>query len=285
MRKQLKDELKEMYRQGEGVKRHDVKDEHNHTPYIHSSTTLKTYKQQIDHFCDYWKEKGCVTWQHTDTIKKMAAEYIEHLKAEGKSAWTIQTAACAIAKALHCSTRDFDVVIPKRERNNITRSRYEVEKDKHVSKAQNEAVINFCKCTGLRRHELEKLKAEDCSIGYGGIITIYVKSGKGGKSRKVAVLGTSSELEQIRKLVADKEGKVFQHVSKALDIHSYRAIYAARAYKYKERDLDKLDSSELYRCRGDRKGEVYDKAAMQYASTMLGHNRLEVIAYSYLHTL
>lgn len=286
LRKQLKDELKELYRQGEGVKRHDVKDEHNHTPFIHSSTTLKTYKQQIDNFCDYWKERGTTSWQSKEFImRELVPPYVEHLKEGGKSAWTIYTAACAIAKALHCSTKDFDVSIPKRERNNIVRSRYEVEKDKHVSKAQNQAVINFCMCTGLRRHELEKLKTDDCKVYSDGSMKVYVKSGKGGKSRLVDVIGSEKEVTLIKNLISDKEGKIFQKVSKALDIHSYRAIYAARAYKSVARDIDQLDSSEKYVCRKDRAGEVFDKAAMHYASTQLGHNRVEVIAYSYLHTL
>lgn len=286
LRKQLKDELKELYNQGCGVKRHKVKDEHNHTPFIHSSTTLKTYKQQIDGFCNYWKDKGVTTSQSFDFIRKeLVVPYIEHLKAEGKSAWSIQTALCAIAKAIHCKTTDIDVTVPKRQRNNITRSRYEVEKDKHVSKAQNQAVINFCMCTGLRRHELEKLKTEDCRINADGSVSVFVKSGKGGKPRMVDCIGSEKEIADIKRLIADKEGKVFQRVSKALDIHSYRAIYASRAYKSVARDISRLEAHEKYICRKDRRGEVYDKSAMYYASSMLGHNRLEVIAYSYLHTL
>ena len=39
---------------------------------------------------------------------------------------------------------------------------------------------------------------------------------------------------------------------------------------------------EKYYCRGDRKGEVFDRAAMRITSNALGHGRIGVIAGHYL---
>lgn len=62
-------------------------------------------------------------------------------------------------------------------------------------------------------------------------------------------------------------------------------IYACRAYKSKARDVSTLDTKEKYICRKDKAGVTYDRQAMKYASNQLGHNRIDVIAYSYLHNL
>ena len=43
--------------------------------------------------------------------------------------------------------------------------------------------------------------------------------------------------------------------------------------------------SEVYVCRKDEAGKKLDKAAMHIASKALGHNRLDVIANSYLRGL
>ncbi|MBQ0028247.1 MAG: hypothetical protein KBS96_06555 [Lachnospiraceae bacterium] len=51
------------------------------------------------------------------------------------------------------------------------------------------------------------------------------------------------------------------------------------------RDISTLDSKEKYICRKDKAGVVYDRQAMLYASRQLGHNRIDVIANSYLHNL
>ncbi len=40
--------------------------------------------------------------------------------------------------------------------------------------------------------------------------------------------------------------------------------------------------SEVYVCRKDRQGTKLDKRAMKKASKALGHNRVSVIAYSYI---
>ena len=41
---------------------------------------------------------------------------------------------------------------------------------------------------------------------------------------------------------------------------------------------------EKYFMRNDRKGDVYDREAMEKVSKQLGHNRIDVIAGHYLYT-
>ena len=78
---------------------------------------------------------------------------------------------------------------------------------------------------------------------------------------------------------------VFSHVHSAFDEHYHRSIYACRAYRLKARNIEDVPPKERYRCRKDRAGIVYDKVAMKYVSNQLGHNRIDVIAASYLQNL
>ena len=92
-------------------------------------------------------------------------------------------------------------------------------------------------------------------------------------------------------------------VHSAADIHSYRADYATRIYNAEKGDLQslkgqtvdytaltgkrhrdgsKIIKSALYHCRGDRAGEVFDRAAMIAASRALGHNRENIVGEHYI---
>ena len=65
----------------------------------------------------------------------------------------------------------------------------------------------------------------------------------------------------------------------------YTAIvreYAAARYAELARDPHTLPPNERYLCRGSRRGEVYDRAALAQVSQDLGHNRLEVVVTNYL---
>ena len=46
--------------------------------------------------------------------------------------------------------------------------------------------------------------------------------------------------------------------------------------------FEEIPRRERYICRRDKVGVIYDKTAMAEVSKMLGHNRIDVIAYSYL---
>lgn len=281
VRKFMKDSLREKYEKGHGKLKD--KDVHNSTAYIHSHDTYKTYVSQCNHFADWLLTKGIT---EKEEAFKMIPEYGKKLEMDGKSAWTIYTAMSAIAKAYSVSTLDLGYKPPKRERASIKRSRYSAERDKRFSVKNNQELIIFCSCTGLRRRELEALHGNQIGIKMDG--TFYIKNvkGKGGKIRDIDIIGTPTEVKKVKEIMMKaKDGKVFHHVHSAFDEHYYRSIYACRAYNSKARSIEELTDKEKYICRKDKAGIVYDRTAMKYASVQLGHERVEVISNNYLHNL
>lgn len=281
-RKFFRDSLREKYEQGRAVSKNEKKNAHNSTPYIHSNATYKTYVKACDRFAEWLKGEGITD---KDIAFAYVPSYLQSLEDEGKSAWTILGALNAISKAYGVPTTSFRYNAPKRERASIKRSRYTAKRDEHFSEAANKELIDFVSATGLRRHELEALRGTDL-VFVDGTYKICVRSGKGGKRRMVDIVGTKKEVKHvIDACQRAKEGKVFSHIHSAMDVHYYRGLYACRCYRSKARPLETLRREEKYYCRKDKKGCVYDRQAMLYASRQLGHNRIDVIANNYLYNL
>lgn len=281
IRKYLKDQLREKYEKGHGHPKE--KDIHNATPYIHSNATYKTYVSQINHFADWLDTKGI---KDKDEAFKCVKEYLEYQESQGKSAWTIYTSLCALSKAYGVPTDQFGYKPPKRERSAIKRSRYTSIRDKNFSEENNQDLITFCSCTGLRRSELSVLHGNDIAYDQDGNVCIHVKQGKGGKERYVKVIGSPHEQEQVLKMLkkADK-GLVFSHIPSHFEPHYYRSVYACQFYKSIAREIETIPENEKYICRKDKAGIVYDRKAMKVVSQNLGHNRVEVISNNYLWNL
>lgn len=280
LRKQFNDILHDLYRLGYGKSK--IKNEHNATPYIHSESTYKTYKAQCSRFADFCYQNG-VKFDLNEAFKLIPA-YGRKLESEGKSAWTIYTAINAIAKAFKVSTADLGYHPPKRERMSVRRSRYVSEMDRHFSLQSNEALVTFCQCFGLRRREIEVLTGDSVRFDEEGRLCVYVRNGKGGKRRLAQFCGSDKEKQICLNLMRQaSSSKVFPHIHSKADIHGYRAVYACRLYKSLARPLKSIPSKDKYVCRKDKAGTVYDKRAMEITSKNLGHNRISVIASSYLH--
>ena len=275
LRKQLKDSLYHKYEQGHGRAKTDKV--HNGTEAIHSHNTYKTYMREVEHFAAWAKDKNIKDY---DKAAASVPDYLDQMQADGKSAWTVSTALCALAKAFNRSTMDFNYELPKRHREDIRRSREHVERDKHFSPEKNQALIRFAESTGLRRRELEALKGSDMLI-IGDRVLIHVQNGKGGKERLVEVVGHKQHVINLCKRAGS--GKVFPTVHNGADIHYYRANYAKAIYNKYARNLGMLERHEKYYCRGDMKGQVFDRKAMKIASENLGHNRIDVIANNYMY--
>lgn len=284
LRKAFKDSLRNMYYEsGKGVSKHAV-NASDCVQRIHSRETYNTYSKQADRFVDYCYTHDCR--YDMEQARSLVNPYLQEMIDSGTSAWTVRTAAAALAKLYGCSSVDFGVKFPKRERTAVKRSRYAAERDKHVSQTANELLITVARCTGLRRNELEHLNGTDLIQENGRYYVRVGKAAKGGRPRKALVIADSKELKMIVNACKQAgSGKVFDHVHSKLDVHSLRAQYACNAYKLFARPLDGLDRSELYCCRKDMAGRVYDRQAMRKASEMLGHNRIDVIANNYLHNL
>lgn len=282
LRKQFNDILFDLYKKGHGLPKH--KDEHNSTRLIHSDSTFKTYHAQCMRFVDFCYEHGVK--YDMDEAFQLIPEYGKRLEADGKSAWTIYTAINAIAKAYGVSTQELGYKPPKRQRASVARSRYATEMDKHFSVENNKNLITFCQCFGLRRRELEALTGDMMKRNNRGRLFVRVINGKGGKKRWVPFCGTLKEEKLVVDLMTQASAtKVFPYIHSKADIHGYRSVYACKLYKTYARPTETLKSSEKYVCRKDKAGVVYDKKAMQIVSRALGHNRISVIANSYLHNI
>ena len=283
IRKWFEKQLHAKYVTGHGMAKHAIKDEHNSTPYIHSDKTYKTYKAQCGRFADWLVEEKGVN--DKEKAWELVPEYLRYLEEKGRSAWTITNAMCAIAKAYGVSTKEIDYKAPKRERTNVRRSREAAVRDVHFSEENNKKLVTLAKCCGLRRHEMKALLGCDLAKDKDGNWIIRVKKGKGGKFRNVILHGSKEELECVIKMMqnAGKELVFPEGVHSACDVHHYRSIYACRAYLSKARNP--IPKEDRYICRKEKKGTVYDKKAMLYASQQLGHNRIDVIASAYLYNL
>lgn len=243
--------------------------------------SCKTYENYYKEGCRFMKwarsEHKCET---VAEARQYAEEYVQVQIERGMSPSTVKTRAAALGKIYQDSILA-KVETPDRQRSEITRSRNVVERDSHFSQANNRDFIEFCRSTGLRRHELAGLKCDQL-VEHDGRIWIEGVKGKGGKVRDVPVTGNQ---ELVRKMMSG-EGKVFpKGLPNYADIHSYRADYACRVYLEHARPLGELERSEKYYCRKDMAGTVFDKEAMRITSNALGHNRIEIIASNYLHNL
>ena len=128
---------------------------------IFSHATYKNYWKHIKYFLGYIKEKHpeCTTLKNA---KKYVNEWLQSRVDQGLSAWTVQLEAKALGKLYGISPDDeayFDP--PKRNRQDIKRSRGDRVRDQHFSKTNNDELIKFCRGTGLRRRELQELRGKD----------------------------------------------------------------------------------------------------------------------------
>lgn len=255
---------------------------------IYSWATYKSYMKQANYFAKYCKDTyGCRTLEE---CKSYVDEWLQKQIEEGKSAYTQKLRACSLAKLYNCKSTDF-IKTEVRNRENITRSRGIKVRDKHFSERNHKDLVEFCKSTGLRRKELKVLtgdklvykKEED---------KYYIKvnvGSKGGRERLAPIIGNVESVVERMKSVGTN--KVFDKIPLAADIHSYRADYATAIYKAHTRPTEELkcnlgikggNTGDVYVCRGDLKGVVYDRKAMEIASKALGHNRISIIAAHYI---
>ena len=181
---------------------------------------------------------------------------------------------------------------PKRNREDIKRSRGDRVRDRHFSKTNNDELIKFCRGTGLRRSELEELRGKDLVTRaqieaeisrletiqeerrtpadtkrltmlqdtrlFQGEYFTFVRNGKGGRKRLSPIIGKNMEqiVERIRN--TPPEEKVWQHVHKSADIHGYRAEYATAIYKAHARAIKEIPYDRVNQGTGRRyQSEVY----------------------------
>ena len=262
---------------------------------IFAFNTYKSYWKHTKYFIKYIKEKHpeCTTLKKA---KKYANEWLQTRVDQGLSAWTVQLEAKALGKLYGISPDDENYFKPpKRNREEIKRSRGDRVRDKHFSKTNNDELIKFCRGTGLRRKELQELRGKDL-VSRAQIeaeiselqkipeeqrapsVTkrlemlqdarlfpeewfIHVRNGKGGRERLSPIIGKNAG--QIIERIADTpaEEKVWQHIHNCADIHGYRAEYATAIYKAHARAIEEIPYDRVNRGTGRRyQSEVYTKS-------------------------
>lgn len=281
-RKTARLRLQVMLKAGLGSKRSKDKAEADTKNKIYSKATFETYKQQFRHFAD-WLDKAHPEAFTLEDARGFVDEYLRHLIELERSAYSISTAKAAIAKVMGVEATQF-IATPPRLRADIKRSRGVAERDKHISDKKEEELARFTSATGLRRKEMTMIEAEDLFFENGQAYLNINKGTKGGKPRVAKIVGkTEAETKDIIKWIQSKEGRLFNKLSSNYDNHFYRATYANRLYNQLKRDIADIPTEDKYIMRKDRAGEVYDKQAMLQVSRALGHNRISVIAQSYLY--
>lgn len=257
--------------------------------HIYSWGTYKTYLQQCCQFVRWCKQQarqdGSRQPRSLEDCRQYVVKYMQHLQQQEYSAYTqklILSALCKLYSEYPTEGRPFDLPDQQqaRHRANITRSREHVERDQHFSEERNTDIVTFCRCTGLRRAELQQIRGIDLD---GSSLMVY-RGTKGGRVRIVPIVGSADEIAAVQQMAAAAgNNKIFPHISSAMDVHHYRSVYCQRVYDQYARPLEQIPQSDRYYCRSDRRGVIYDKKAMLQASRALGHNRISVIAGHYLN--
>lgn len=286
---QVDDRLQKMTQAGVGRSKHQDKIDGEDHKYIYTWKTYQAYMKHCCYFVKWCKENyGCKTLKE---CRQYVPEWIESRRSLSASTQKLEVAA--LSKLYRCrhsrGQKPFkDVETDTRRRADIKRSRGDAVRDKHFSERNNADLVIFCRCTGLRRAELQDLRYDDFRLmapDGSAEPGLYVhRSTKGGRVRRINFVGSKDEIALCCDIMSKGNGlaKVWGKVHSGADIHSYRADYATKVYQMYARPVATLKHDEIYYCRGDRKGTWLDKKAMFVASKALGHNRISIIASNYL---
>ena len=248
---------------------------------IFSFNTYKAYKKHCSYFTSWVRAKyKCKTLAQA---RQYADEWLQMRIDTGLSAYTIKLELAALCKLYGDTAADY-ISTPPRLRKNIKRSRGKAARDAHFSEARNAEFVEFCRSTGLRRSEIKALTGDKLEKGADGYWYINVnKMTKGGRPRKVRIIGTNDAIARIVERMQNAgNGRVFEKIP-SCDIHGYRSEFATAVYKQYARPVKSLPPEERYCCRKDRKGVWYDRKALLETSRQLGHNRVCVVGEHYLN--
>ncbi len=253
---------------------------------IFSFNTYKAYWKHTKYFIKYIKEHhpGCTTLK---SARKYVNEWLQVRVDQGLSAWTVQLEAKALGKLYGIAPDDENYFKPpKRNREDIKRSRGDRVRDRHFSATNNDELIKFCRGTGLRRKELRELRGKDL-VSREQIVAeisqlegipeeqrapgaterlemlqdarmfqegwfIHVRNGKGGRERLSPIIGKDAERIMERIAGTPAEETVWKHIHNSADIHGYRADYATAIYKAHARDIQNIPYDRVNRGTGRR---------------------------------
>lgn len=219
---------------------------------VFSVQTFAGYRQTCREFARWCKDNG--NPRTLEEARPYVALYLQHRIDRGLSAWTLQKDRSALRKVYEDPNLASEIELPKRRLTDIRRSRLPAKMDRQFNKELHQDLVDFETATGLRRHELEAITPADI-FWRGTTLVARVKQGKGGKYREATVVkGMEDRVLAIIK-GKDPEKTIFDKITKAMDVHSYRALYA-----------------NIRLCQDDESKVTQD----------LGHNRVEVLRGHYI---
>lgn len=273
---------------------------------IYSYSTYNTYLKECTAYARWLaEEKDIKKTDNIDKTEQYAKEYLQSRIDGGVSVYTAKLERAALGMLYN---KQIDFEMPVRDSKNITRSRLEVENDKHYSQdGKYKDVFTLGRAIGGRRSDLSKLTV-DSFIEKDGHLYVTFEKSKGGRDRLTYVR------EEYRQEIQDiiqrtKEAgktKLLDKIPQRIDVHSLRREYCKGLYneikdnkelrddilknyparhEYKtQKDKDgnsytKEITREYYK---DREGNVYNRDDIYVCSQCLGHNRLDVSITHYL---
>ena len=203
---------------------------------VENSNTRKSYRASVRQFCTYCREQGVKT---PDKAKDMIKAFSEALQEAGYSPASIHTKLAAVCHVCHVDMGDIEK--PKRKSNLIQRSRDDERNHQGQIELKNpkyKRLIDFQRCTGIRRAELAALEWNDLCRDESGQVCIRVKKGKGGKEQyQILLPWYKNYVVSVMRNVAPDRDTVFtkEEMANHLDLHGMRRDLAQEAYKYYNR--------------------------------------------------
>ncbi len=225
-----------------------------YTNYIFSWETYRSYLKHSCYFIRWVKEQPIdpVLGHKPRTLEEcrkagFVEKWIQYNIDRGLSNYTVKLELASLSKLYGCKSTDFNIKTHPRKRASIKRSRRnDVAMDKHFSITKNKDLITFCRCTGLRRSELEQIRGTDLIEHEGKLFLDVHKGTKGGRLRISEICGSEEELETVKRLCAEAgSNKIFPNPHTNADIHSYRADYAKRIYNKYKREYSEFKHERL----------------------------------------
>ena len=238
---------------------------------IYSINTMKSYHESCCQFVKW--AKNTHNCRYIDDAKQYVSEYLT-IRTNNNSAWSVCKDASALAKLYQCTSTDFGVDLPTRHRGDRIKHN---SNPKGFKEEKYRDLADFCRATGLRRHEVAALTIDDIKTNLKGETVIHVKQGKGGKQRDVVALNDDIPLKLKERAIQAGKDHIIDHIPNRAPIHAWRREFAKEMYSSIARDVSTLKSKEVYKCRDDMKGRCFDRTTMKKVSVALGHSRVDVV--------
>lgn len=243
LKNRMESTLYNMYRLGKS-QRKDQDPQHLH---IHSQGTLTTYLRQVSLYADWLKAHGVKSRAKEIEATAYIQEYLDDLTAQGKSPYTIHTAAAAICKALGTSMGDYRKPLrdsaPRKGRQEATSMAERHDGD--MDDARYQRLVSFARVVGLRRAEYAQLQGRDL-VCRDGRYYVHVLRGKGGREQWQLI--DQADVLTVKACFSDvaPDELVFsaEDMKNKLNLHLLRREQAQEMYR---RYVQRMEENPAYR--------------------------------------